>query len=145
VDLKFGERLFVVNASLPIDQGSSLSRKRQGGHMATAIARLVQPQGTVRVVQRAAPRLAAQRRGQISSAQGGTALAMISETSLHGCSVQCASGWLRPGRFVCIGIEDNAPLQAIVRWVREDHAGLDFLQAVPSHRSDWQALIAMDS
>lgn len=113
--------------------------------MATAIARLVQPQETVRVVQRATSRLAVQRRGQISSAQGETAPVMIGETSLHGCCVQCASGWLRPGRFVSIGIEDSAPLQAVVRWVREDRAGLDFLQAVPAHRDHWQALIALDN
>lgn len=113
--------------------------------MATAIARLVQPQEPVRVAQRATPRLVARRRGQISSAQGESALVMIGDASSHGCAVQCASGWLRPGRFVSIGIEDSAPLQAVVRWVREDRAGLDFLHAVPSHRDDWQALITLDS
>jgi hypothetical protein len=113
--------------------------------MAIAIARFAQPQEVERNDRRTAPRVVTQRRGQIISAQGENALVAIGDVSAHGCSVQCASGWLRAGRFVSIAIEDGAPLQAIVRWVREDHAGLDFLRAVPSDRSDWQALIALDS
>ncbi|MET0589221.1 MAG: PilZ domain-containing protein [Novosphingobium sp.] len=113
--------------------------------MVTAIARLVQPQESVRVAQRGAQRVIAQRRGLINSAHGESALVLIGDASSHGCSIQCASGSLRPGRFVSIGFEDGTPLQAIVRWVREDRAGLDFLHAVPAHLDVWQTLIALDN
>lgn len=113
--------------------------------MATAIARFAQPQAVERNHRRSAPQVVTRRRGQILSAQGENALVAIGDVSAHGCSVQCASGWLRPGRFVSIAIEDGTPLQAIVRWVREDHAGLDFLRAIPSDFGDWQALIDLDN
>lgn len=113
--------------------------------MAAAITRFSHAPEPARKDQPTAPRSAVQRRGQLSSPQGDNALVIISDVTAHGCSVRCASGWLRPGRFVSLGLEDGAPLQAIVRWARGDQAGLEFLRAVPSVRGDWQVLIALDS
>ena len=113
--------------------------------MATAIARLAQPQGKARDDQHKGLRLVAQRRGHLNSAEGESALVAIGDVSPHGCSVQCASGRLRFGQFVSLSLEEGAALQAVVRWVREDHAGLEFLHAVPADYRDWRALMDLDA
>ena len=112
--------------------------------MATAIARFALPQGVPEKNQCNAPRVIARRRGQLISTQGEIALVGIGDVFAHGCVVQCASGWLRSGCFVSIVLDDGRPLEAVVRWVQEDHAGLEFLRAIRSDRSDWQDLIALD-
>ncbi|MGO4169844.1 PilZ domain-containing protein [Novosphingobium sp. PhB55] len=78
----------------------------------------------------------------LESARGGPASVQLADVSSHGCSVRGDADWLRPGAFVSIRLETGAPaLQAIVRWVRGDAAGMEFLRPVPAERLDWLDLM----
>lgn len=68
-------------------------------------------------------------------------MVLLAEVSLHGCRVRAEEPWLRTGAFVSISIEDGARLQAIVRWVREGAAGMEFLRPIPDHCSQWHDLM----
>ena len=48
---------------------------------------------------------------------------------------------LRPGSFVSIGIGECPLLGAIIRWVRADEAGMEFLRTIPADRGEWFALM----
>lgn len=109
--------------------------------MGTAIRRLGSSEQTTPASQRKASRLTARSVAQLSSLDGENVRVAIGEVSAHGCSIRCASGWLRAGRYVSIGLEEDAPLRAIVRWVREDTAGLEFLRPVPPESIEWRALM----
>jgi hypothetical protein len=109
--------------------------------MGNAISRLTPAQETVSANRRKITRLAVQAVAQLCSLDGENVRVAIGDLSAHGCSVRCVSGWLRAGRFVSIGIADEPPLRAVVRWVRDDLAGLEFLRPVPSDRSEWHALM----
>jgi hypothetical protein len=120
-------------------------RSAKGGQMGSAMARFGPPQETTGENRRKEPRAAKRALAQISSLDGASVGGAIGDVSAHGCSVQCAADWLQSGRFVSIGIAQGPALPAVVRWVREGLAGLEFLHAVPSHRGDWRALMDRDS
>jgi hypothetical protein len=82
---------------------------------------------------------------QVSSLDGISVSGTIGDVSAHGCSVLCAADWLQPGRVVSIGINEGPALHAIVRWVRQGLAGLEFLRSAPSDRHDWRALMDRDT
>lgn len=82
-------------------------------------------------------------KARISSVRGDRAPALIADVSLHGCCIQCDADWLREGRFVSIELGRDSSLQAIVRWVRDGAAGMEFLHAVPANCQEWRDL--MDS
>ena len=90
---------------------------------------------------RKSPRVPAQAIALLGSLDGENARVVIGDVSAHGCSVRCAAGWLRTGRFMSISLDDAPPLRAIVRWVRDGAAGLEFLRPIPLERAEWHALM----
>ena len=54
--------------------------------------------------------------------------------------MKCEAAWLKAGSFVSIAVGDNPALQAIVRWVRHDAAGTEFLRSIPPERTEWHKL-----
>ena len=77
----------------------------------------------------------------IRSSKGNTESAQPADLSLHGCSVRSSADWLRNGSFVTIGLDDESMLQAIVRWVRDGSAGMEFLRPIPPERVEWHSLL----
>ena len=90
---------------------------------------------------RKASRVPAQTIALLGSLDGENARVVIGDVSAHGCSVRSAAGWLRTGRFVSIGLDEAPPLRAIVRWVRDETAGLEFLRPIPLERAEWHDLM----
>ena len=76
----------------------------------------------------------------VLTASGDEAAARVGDASTHGCSLTVDAGWLRNGRFVTLLLDDAEPLQAIVRWVRDGRAGLEFLRPLPAGSGAWQDL-----
>lgn len=72
---------------------------------------------------------------------GTYASALLADVSLHGCCVRTDADSLRQGAFVSIGLGAEPKMPAIVRWVRGNAAGMEFLRQVPTHRHDWQAMM----
>ena len=77
----------------------------------------------------------------LSSAHGDEAYVRLADVSTHGCNIRGEVAWLRTGAFVSIGFGEGADLRAIVRWMRDGAAGMEFLQPVPPERTEWHALI----
>lgn len=67
--------------------------------------------------------------------------AVITDVSLYGCCVTADAAWLRSGRYVTIALAGGLPVDAVVRWTRDGEAGVELLHALPTHRTDWRALI----
>ncbi len=67
--------------------------------------------------------------------------ARISDLSLHGCNVKCEAVWLRIGAFISIELGEDRPVEGIVRWVRDDSCGVEFLHPLSHDLEDWQTLI----
>ena len=78
---------------------------------------------------------------KVTSSRGDSASMTIGNVSTHGCNVRGEAGWLRMGGFVSVRLTDDQPLQAIVRWVRDGTAGLEFLRPVPVGHTEWHELI----
>lgn len=87
------------------------------------------------------PRQPAWAMAQLRSGQGEACEAVLTDVTAHGCSLRCDADWLRAGAFVSLGLEDDPPLTAIIRWVRDDCAGLEFLRAVSAEHIGWRALL----
>ena len=90
----------------------------------TAVKQVVRPQT------RRASRLRSQARATIRSSHGDRAKALIRDVSVYGCALECQSGWIRSGMFLSIHLNAEWTVQAIVRWVREDRAGVEFLRPI---------------
>jgi hypothetical protein len=93
------------------------------------------------------PRHPARASARLSSSRGESAVAALSDVSTHGCAVSLEQPWLRSGAFVSIAIAQEQgleapPMQAIVRWVREGSAGMEFLAPIPADRTEWHDLMA---
>ncbi len=65
----------------------------------------------------------------------------VSEVSLHGCRIKGDVSCIRTGTFVAISAEGGRKLRAIIRWVREDTAGMEFLRPVPAECTEWHDLM----
>jgi len=72
---------------------------------------------------------------------GSYASALLADVSLHGCCIRTDADWLRQGAFVSIGLGAEPKMPAIVRWVRGNAAGMEFLRQVPVNRTDWHTLM----
>jgi PilZ domain len=90
---------------------------------------------------RRAPRTLAHAEARVASSGGDSAIMIIGNVSAHGCNVRGQADWLRLGSFVAVGIEGSVPLQAIVRWVRDGSAGLEFMRPVPSDNMAWREML----
>jgi hypothetical protein len=78
---------------------------------------------------------------RLQSSHGENCEAMLADLSTHGCCVISEVTWLRTGTFVTIGIAEEPPLAAIVRWVRDGSVGMEFLRPIPPERSEWHTLL----
>ncbi len=77
----------------------------------------------------------------LETAHGDRANVRIAEVSLHGCRIKGDLSWIRNGAFISIAAEGGSKLQAIIRWVREDSAGMEFLRPVPQECTEWHDLM----
>lgn len=114
--------------------------------MATAMPRLsgepeapvdsIQPAAPPRKTAGKAPRKVPRRRAadprRISLISTVPVEASLADLSSHGCCLDIVSGEVRPGAIVGLPLGGKNVLRAIVRWVRDDQAGLEFFQAIPS-------------
>ncbi|MDE8652066.1 PilZ domain-containing protein [Novosphingobium album (ex Liu et al. 2023)] len=90
------------------------------------------------------PRKAARFEATLESSGGSRTKVVLADVSRHGCSIRSQSPWLHQGAFVSIWLRDAPRLSAIVRWVRDGTAGMEFLRPIPSERTEWIALIDAD-
>lgn len=77
----------------------------------------------------------------VETSKGGRLSVFLADVSLHGCCVQTEADALRQGAFVSIGLCEESMLPAIVRWVRGQAAGMEFLRAVPPDQVEWYDLM----
>jgi hypothetical protein len=63
----------------------------------------------------------------------------LSDISTHGCCVCGAVEGLRNGSFISLRLGQEAPLQGIVRWVRDAAAGIEFLRPLTREQPEWLA------
>ena len=95
-----------------------------------------------RANRRRAPRAIVDVEAMVISSRGESALMSIGNVSLHGCNIRGDAAWLRIGSFVGVGLGREKPLQAIVRWLRDSSAGLEFMRPIPADNAAWQDLIS---
>ncbi len=68
----------------------------------------------------------------VRSSQGERASARLRDFTMFGCSlVVDAAPWLRLGSFISVPLNSELTVQAIVRWVRQDICGIEFLRPLP--------------
>jgi len=67
----------------------------------------------------------------------------LGDLSTHGCRVDGEVEGFRVGRFVSVGLDETSMLQAVVRWVRNNAAGMEFLRPIPPERTEWHDLMDM--
>ena len=109
--------------------------------MATKFLRLGSESDSASRRRRKVERIRAQAEARLASSRGDEESVWLGDASTHGCSVRCEAEWLRTGRFVTVALGADEPVQAVVRWVREGVAGLEFLRPVPATMSEWKRLI----
>lgn len=83
-----------------------------------------------RPLTRRTSRFLAHARVTLRSNHGDRAKGSLRDVSIFGCSVQSEAPWLRTGMFISLGLSDDWTIQAIVRWVRDGRAGVEFLRAI---------------
>jgi hypothetical protein len=88
-------------------------------------------------------RVKARYRATLQFSDGTSDGVHLADISMHGCCIRSDSEGLRIGRFVSIGIDEEPMLQAVIRWVRDGAAGMEFLRPIPPERSEWHELIDM--
>lgn len=64
----------------------------------------------------------------MKSAQGEETPVVLGDISSHGCSVGRNADWLKQGVFVWLQAGGEAAVIGIVRWIREDAAGIEFVR-----------------
>lgn len=87
------------------------------------------------------PRYNTSYAARLIALSGEDAGALLVDVSFHGCCVRSDASWLRNGRFVSIHLDPDAPLEAVVRWIRDGSIGLEFLRPVPVSSHAWQDLM----
>ncbi len=55
---------------------------------------------------------------------------MIQDISVHGCHLETDAGWMRLGQFVSLRLSSDWTIQAVVRWVHDHRAGVEFLRPI---------------
>lgn len=79
---------------------------------------------------RRATRLRSHARAMLRSSHGDRSRALVRDVSVHGCSLETDAPWLRMGQFVSLRLSTEWTVQAIVRWVRDERAGIEFLRPI---------------
>ena len=110
--------------------------------MVTVLARLGALSEAILPNRRKAARTMVQVGATVSSSHGQSAAMTIANISVHGCNITGEPAWLRLGGFVTVSLPKGEPMQAIVRWVRDGSAGLEFLRPVPPGHTEWHELIS---
>lgn len=80
-------------------------------------------------------------KGRLHSSDGQKEKILIADVSIHGCSIRTEATWLRVGRFVAVSVDGGTKQDAIVRWVRDGAAGMEFLRPIPSNARVWADLL----
>lgn len=101
---------------------------------------LVEPRAAER---RREDRIKAQYRARLQFADGADNEVELADISMHGCCIRSDADGLRIGRFVSIGIDEEPKLQAVIRWVRDGLAGMEFVRPIPPERDEWHDLMDM--
>lgn len=83
-----------------------------------------------RPLTRRTSRFLAHARVTLRSNHGDRAKGSLRDVSVFGCAVQTEAEWLRTGMFVSLGLSGDWTIQAIVRWVRDGRAGVEFLRPI---------------
>jgi len=109
--------------------------------MATKFLRLGSASDSPSRRRRKVERVRAQTEARLASSRGEEVMVWLGDASTHGCSVRCDAEWLRTGRFVTVALVGDQPVQAVVRWVRDGVAGLEFLRPLPATMTEWKRLI----
>lgn len=68
----------------------------------------------------------------VSIFAGATYRSSLVDLSEHGCSLQSDSPPVKAGQFVTVNLSPSQQSAAIVRWVRGDLAGVEFLHPISS-------------
>lgn len=82
-------------------------------------------------------RYATTQEAALRTSKGDSAMVTLSDVSLQGCAIECSEAWLRVGSFVTVAVNGGEPLTAIVRWIRDGHAGMEFMAPIPPERTEW--------
>lgn len=93
------------------------------------------------IERRREPRQRAASVAHLTSSYGETIAVTLSDMSSHGCAISAHADWVRAGAFVSIALDGHTPLGAIIRWVREGTAGMEFLGPIPVDRDEWHELL----
>ena len=109
--------------------------------MATHLARIGDPDGAMQSNRRRSARAIVDVEATVVSSRGDSAAMTIANVSIHGCNINGAADWLRLGGFVAVELNAGGVMNAIVRWVRGESAGLEFLRSVPAGHAGWHELI----
>ena len=73
----------------------------------------------------------------IESSMGDRTIATVRNISPFGCNLRSDAEWLRLGRFITIRLSAERSIQAIVRWVRDGSAGVEFLRPIDLAEAEW--------
>jgi hypothetical protein len=60
----------------------------------------------------------------------------LRDISVHGCNLIDAAEWLRTGMFLTVHLSSDRSIQALVRWVRDNACGIEFLRPIPTDEAD---------
>jgi hypothetical protein len=66
----------------------------------------------------------------IKTSNGERCQARIRDVSVFGCSLICDTNLLRTGMFVTVQLTDDWSIQAVVRWVRDQMSGVEYLRPI---------------
>ena len=113
--------------------------------MASVLKRLnVEPEAKAPPRTRKVTRVQSNAMATISAMGGGGVRVRLGDISTHGCLIRGAVDWLRTGSFVTLRLGRDRPVQGIVRWLREDAAGVELLRPLTDTHPEWIALIHHD-
>ena len=85
---------------------------------------LVAARGDHEELLRREPRYRTSAHARLFPAGGEIAQVILADVSAQGCCVRCPAGTLRVGQFIGIALDEEQPLQAVIRWLRDGAAGL---------------------
>jgi len=109
--------------------------------MANMIARLWPMPEFPRPNRRKTDRRAASAMAEVTTMNGNnTSSGVLGDVSSNGCSFLSDGHALRAGQFVTIALDCGKPVHAIVRWVREETAGMEFLRPLSRDQEGWFSL-----
>ena len=73
----------------------------------------------------------------IESNLGDRTVATVRNISPFGCNLRSDAEWLKLGRFITLRLSVERSIQAIVRWVRDGSAGVEFLRPIDLAEAEW--------